>query len=182
MDRLEAALPVLRAEVGEGIPILVAGSGEHRLLRIVARHADLCNLSMPAGDTLTVVSRRLQVLNAHCRSVGRDYSPIRKSYKALLALDDDSPGDAASGRIGGGAAQVWAGALAFLDAGIDELIVQIAACRTGAWLLSKVLRLLDYAVMQVSRERTSLTAIVAGLAVVVLSTAGAGAVVVAQAL
>lgn len=50
---------------------------------------------------------------------------------------------------------------------------RIAASRPGAWLLSKVLRLLDYAVMHVSRERTSLTAIVAGLPVVVLSTTGA---------
>src|SRR5207253_2727376 len=38
--------------VGADIPILVAGSGEQRLLRIAALHADMVNLSFPSGDTL----------------------------------------------------------------------------------------------------------------------------------
>src|SRR5579872_1191540 len=74
MDRLEAVVPELRAMTGGRIPILVAGSGEHRLLRIVARYADFCNFSSPAGDSLDVVRHKVDVLRAHCEAVGRDFA------------------------------------------------------------------------------------------------------------
>lgn len=108
---------------GGGIPILIAGSGEHRLLRIVARHADLCNLSSPAGDPLDVVRHKLDVLRAHCAAVGRDYSHIRKTYKGMLLMGQDSGAEPATGTFA--AANVREGAAEFFEAGIDELIVQI---------------------------------------------------------
>lgn len=123
MDRLEAVLPEIRREV-KRMPILIAGSGEHRLLRIVARYGDYCNLSMPAGDTLEVVRRRLDILAAHCRAVGRDYSSITKTYKAMLRLGG-TPVDTGTGELAGDAASIQRGAQAFVDAGIDELIVQV---------------------------------------------------------
>ena len=52
----------------ERIPILVGGSGERRTLRLVARHADACNLF---GDAATV-RHKLGVLHAHCETEGRD--------------------------------------------------------------------------------------------------------------
>jgi alkanesulfonate monooxygenase SsuD/methylene tetrahydromethanopterin reductase-like flavin-dependent oxidoreductase (luciferase family) len=123
MDRLEAVLPDVRREVGS-LPILVAGSGEHRLLRIVARYGDYCNLSMPAGDTLDVTRRRLDVLAAHCRSLGRNFASITKTYKAMLRLGGGNL-DASSGQLVGDADTIRRGAQAFVDAGIDEIIVQI---------------------------------------------------------
>jgi alkanesulfonate monooxygenase SsuD/methylene tetrahydromethanopterin reductase-like flavin-dependent oxidoreductase (luciferase family) len=123
MDHLEAVLPEIRREVA-GIPVLVAGSGEHRLLRIVARYADCCNLSMPAGDTLEMVRHRLDVLAAHCTAVGRDYASITKTYKAMLHLGDTRL-DAGSGRLSGDADTIRSEAQALVDAGIDELIVQV---------------------------------------------------------
>ena len=126
MDRLEEVLPEMRRLLGDSIPIMVAGSGEHRLLRIVARYGDMCNLSMPSGDTLEVVRHKLTVLQAHCASVGRDYSTITKTYKAALSINDAGSVDFASGRFSGDADHVSAGAQAFIDAGIDEMIVQIA--------------------------------------------------------
>ena len=50
----------------ERIPILVGGSGERRTLRLVARHADACNLF---GDPATV-RHKLAVLQAHCAAEG----------------------------------------------------------------------------------------------------------------
>jgi F420-dependent oxidoreductase-like protein len=52
----------------ERVPILVGGSGEKRTLKLVARHADACNLF---GDVDTV-RRKLTVLHEHCGTEGRD--------------------------------------------------------------------------------------------------------------
>lgn len=79
-----------------GIPILVAGSGEQRLLRIAAQHADLINLSFPSGDSLDRIPHKLQVLAGHCRTVGRDPRAVGVTYKAVLAID--SSADAACAR------------------------------------------------------------------------------------
>lgn len=56
----------------EKVPILVGGSGERRRLRLVARHADACNLF---GDPATV-RRKVAVLHLHCASEGRDPAEI----------------------------------------------------------------------------------------------------------
>lgn len=141
IDRLEATLPQLRELVGS-IPIMVAGSGEHRMLRVVARYGDMCNLSMPSGDTLEVTRHRLDVLKAHCAAVGRDYSTITKTYKGLLAPDGASAGDDHRGVFGGDAQSVLRGAQEFVDLGIDELILQmgevhdLAAIRSAGEMLA----------------------------------------------
>jgi F420-dependent oxidoreductase-like protein len=56
----------------EHIPILVGGSGERRTLRLVARHADACNLF---GGPETV-RRKLDVLREHCAAEDRDPGEI----------------------------------------------------------------------------------------------------------
>jgi F420-dependent oxidoreductase-like protein len=62
----------------ERIPILVGGSGERRTLRLVARHADACNLF---GDAATV-RHKLGVLRAWCESEGRDPAEIALTHLA----------------------------------------------------------------------------------------------------
>jgi F420-dependent oxidoreductase-like protein len=56
-------------------PILVAGSGEKKTLRLVAEYADACNLF---GDA-QAVAPKLEVLKAHCGRLGRDYAEIEKT-------------------------------------------------------------------------------------------------------
>ena len=60
------------------IPILVGGSGERRTLRLVARHADACNLF---GDPATV-RRKLAVLAEHCIAENRDPAAIAVTHLA----------------------------------------------------------------------------------------------------
>jgi F420-dependent oxidoreductase-like protein len=56
------------------VPILVGGSGEKRTLRLVAEHADACNLFDTLG--LDVLRHKLEVLRGHCEDVGRPYDEI----------------------------------------------------------------------------------------------------------
>jgi len=56
-------------------PILVAGSGEKKTLRLVAQYADACNLF---GDA-TVVGGKLAILKKHCDTLKRDYGTIEKT-------------------------------------------------------------------------------------------------------
>jgi F420-dependent oxidoreductase-like protein len=60
----------------ERVPILVGGSGERRTLRLVARHADACNLF---GDPDTV-RHKLAVLRDHCAAEGRDPAAIEVTH------------------------------------------------------------------------------------------------------
>lgn len=52
--------------------ILVAGGGEKKTLRLVAKYADECNLFGPPE----MVSAKLDILRGHCEAEGRDYSTI----------------------------------------------------------------------------------------------------------
>lgn len=56
----------------ERVPIMIGGSGERKTLKLVAQHADACNLF---GDAATV-AHKLEVLRAHCDAVGRDPAEI----------------------------------------------------------------------------------------------------------
>jgi F420-dependent oxidoreductase-like protein len=54
------------------VPLMVAGGGERRTLRTVARYADACNIF---GDA-DALGHKLDVLRAHCDDAGRDMSEI----------------------------------------------------------------------------------------------------------
>ena len=91
--------------VQERIPILVGGSGERRTLRLVARHADACNLF---GDPDTV-ARKLAVLGEHCAAEGRDPATIEVTHTAaarVIGPDSEEERAARRGRAGQGAATV----------------------------------------------------------------------------
>jgi alkanesulfonate monooxygenase SsuD/methylene tetrahydromethanopterin reductase-like flavin-dependent oxidoreductase (luciferase family) len=54
-------------------PILVGGSGERYLLRVVAQHADWWNYGFRGAEAY---AQKQEVLKRHCRDVGRDYDRI----------------------------------------------------------------------------------------------------------
>jgi F420-dependent oxidoreductase-like protein len=111
LDRLEEAVQICRAMFREdgasftgrhysitgarnlprpiqsgGPPIMIAGGGEKRTLRLVAQYGDMCNV---AGDLPTVV-HKLEVLRRHCADVGRDPSDIVTTRLGTLMLTDSA--------------------------------------------------------------------------------------------
>jgi F420-dependent oxidoreductase-like protein len=122
MDRLEEALQICRAMFTEeapsfngryyqidgalnyprpihgDIPILIGGSGERRTLRLVAQYADACNVF---GD-LSTIRHKIDVLEQHCATVGRDPAEITKTNLSTLVI---APSTAEAERLAGAAAQ-----------------------------------------------------------------------------
>ena len=76
--------PVLRPRPATGIPLLIGGTGERRTLRLVAEHADACNLFDLPDDGATV-RHKLDVLARHCESVGRPRDEIQTTLSTRLA-------------------------------------------------------------------------------------------------
>jgi F420-dependent oxidoreductase-like protein len=58
-------------------PILVAGVGERKTLRMVAQYADGCNLIASLGKNGLL--HKLNILRDHCQSLGRPYEEIEKT-------------------------------------------------------------------------------------------------------
>jgi F420-dependent oxidoreductase-like protein len=65
-------------------PILIAGSGEQKILRLVARYADACNLR-PGPE----IPQKLEVLRQHCEAEGRDYDAIEKTCAFAFDVGED---------------------------------------------------------------------------------------------
>ncbi len=121
------------------VPLWIGGGGERATLRLVARHADACNLI--AHDPATV-ARKLAILREHCAREGRDYATIRKTLQVFVILL--APGeelDAATrnrgavsldavrrANVAGTPAEVAAQLRALLAAGADYFILYF---RTG---------------------------------------------------
>jgi alkanesulfonate monooxygenase len=70
-------------------PILIAGGGEKKTLRLVAKYAHACNL----GAT-PELEHKLAVLRQHCEDVGRDYDEIKKTV--ITRLDPGPRGERAN--------------------------------------------------------------------------------------
>ena len=70
--------------IQDRVPIIVGGGGEHRTLRIVAEHADGCNLFV--GPSL---EHKLEVLAGHCATVGRDVNDLLVTALDVTLVADD---------------------------------------------------------------------------------------------
>lgn len=150
LDRLEEALMQMRAMLTEGgppnspvpvgrLPLMIGGSGEQRLLRLVARYGDMCNLSAFDGVSLALIPHKLEVLKRHCNAVGRDWSEIAVTYKNVMVVAEDEAAAQAAWRrfhthrhlpphtpaFVGTSEQVSSQVAAFLDAGVEEVIVEL---------------------------------------------------------
>jgi len=65
-------------------PILIAGGGEQKTLRLVARYADACNI--PPGPE---IQQKLDILRRHCDAERRDYDSIEKTCPFLFDAGED---------------------------------------------------------------------------------------------
>ena len=66
--------------------LMIGGSGERKTLRLVAQHADACNIfARPEAP------HKLDVLRAHCESEGRDYDEIEKT--TILSVEPSATRD-----------------------------------------------------------------------------------------
>jgi len=89
-------------------PILIGGSGEKKILRLVAKYADACNFpigarsrassqikELPAVFTESYenrsdfVRKKLEILKQHCDDVGRLYEDIEKTVITSVKLTPD---------------------------------------------------------------------------------------------
>lgn len=86
LDRpISSPLPTTRPHP----PILIGGTGERKTLRLVAEHADACNLfDLPDGGV--TIRRKLDVLAGHCLRVGRSGAEIEKTASTRLDRDESS--------------------------------------------------------------------------------------------
>jgi alkanesulfonate monooxygenase SsuD/methylene tetrahydromethanopterin reductase-like flavin-dependent oxidoreductase (luciferase family) len=121
--------------VNGDIPILIGGSGERKTLRMVAQYADASNIF---GDVARV-RHLLGVLEGHCERLGRDPSEIAKTKLATLVIGRTheeaekklAPIRERAGErlpmmaIAGDRDAVGEQVAAFIDAGLDGLIVNI---------------------------------------------------------
>jgi alkanesulfonate monooxygenase SsuD/methylene tetrahydromethanopterin reductase-like flavin-dependent oxidoreductase (luciferase family) len=72
--QLERPLNVPQSASRPHPPIMVAGDGEKKTLRLVARYADACSLR-PGPD----IPKKLDALRRHCEAEGRDYEEIERT-------------------------------------------------------------------------------------------------------
>ena len=84
--RIEEALNFPRPIQRGGPPILIGGGGERKTLRLVAQYADACNVF---GDAETV-RHKLDVLQQHCKDVGRDPAAITKTRLGTIVIAANS--------------------------------------------------------------------------------------------
>ena len=118
-----------------GPPIMIGGGGEQRTLKLVAQYADMCNIF---GDA-AMVRHKMDVLERHCETVGRDPGTIIKTrLGSLLIRKTDAEAERAfqqvlqrpgineeyvrSVFIVGGPDRVAEQAQKLLEAGLDGLI------------------------------------------------------------
>src|SRR5439155_14160907 len=79
---IEAALHFPRPLRPGAPPIMIGGGGEQRTLKLVAQYADMCNIF---GDPATV-RHKMDVLERHCETVGRDPGTIIKTRLGSLLI------------------------------------------------------------------------------------------------
>ena len=94
-------------------PIMIGGSGEKVVLRLVARYADASNMFSGPQTTPDEVRAKLDVLAGHCAREGTDFDRIRKTLLWVAPVTADADGGTAFIEAMRG----------YADIGIDEVFV-----------------------------------------------------------
>jgi len=68
------------------IPLLIAGGGEKKTLRVVAKYADWWNFNFCSPEEY---AQKQRALEGHCREIGRDPGGIVHTYYGFMQFVDD---------------------------------------------------------------------------------------------
>jgi alkanesulfonate monooxygenase SsuD/methylene tetrahydromethanopterin reductase-like flavin-dependent oxidoreductase (luciferase family) len=78
------------------VPIMIGGGGEKKTLRLVAQHADACNVF----GAPEAIARKYSILAEHCAAVGRDPDEIERSTLQNVRVGPDrAPGTESPAQI-----------------------------------------------------------------------------------
>ena len=112
-------IPPMRADV----PLLIAGRSP-RMMRAIARHADLWNGAWYARPDDPVLLQRMAELDAACAEIGRDPATVKRTVGVNVRYPDaiGEPADP-SKWLTGSTQQIADGLAAFERAGYDHAIV-----------------------------------------------------------
>ncbi len=130
--RLDHARNLPRPVQRGGPKIMIGGGGEKRTLRLVAKYADMCNVT---GDVGTL-QRKIEVIHRHCAEVGRDPAEVKITWMTPLILTtsdqntaevremlvSSSPADEVAGFTVGQPQEIPDLVAGHIDAGADEII------------------------------------------------------------
>ena len=97
-------------------PFVMGGSGEKRMLKIVARYADDWNF---VGGPVEDFKRKVEILRGHCQAVGRDPAKITISSHVMAG---DAPAQTAEQAAGLAAAGAEHLCLYFFDSSRPDLL------------------------------------------------------------
>ncbi len=114
--------------VQDPLPILIGGSGERRMLGIVAEYADLWN----TWGRPDLIAHKSAVLDRFCAEVGRDPKAIARTAQALTVVDGPVPDGLPMPVIGGSIEQLTDTIAQYQAIGLDELIVPDGLLGRGA--------------------------------------------------
>jgi F420-dependent oxidoreductase-like protein len=67
-------------------PLMIGGSGEKLMLRVVAKHADIWN----TFGSPEVFRHKIEVLKEHCAAVGRNFDEIEVSWAGMTFITDSA--------------------------------------------------------------------------------------------
>jgi F420-dependent oxidoreductase-like protein len=108
------------------LPILIGGGGEKRTMKIAAKYADEWNI----WSTPEIMRAKLDILRAHCDTVGRSFDDIHVSTQALLFMSEDEgfldnmrKAQMPMATMVGTPKQIAEILQEYVDAGVDELLV-----------------------------------------------------------
>jgi F420-dependent oxidoreductase-like protein len=117
------------------LPIMIGGSGEKLMLRVIARHADQWN----TFGSPEVFRHKIEVLKEHCHAVGRNFDDIEVSWAGASLVTDSreekdelvqrfaaafgiTPEQYAPGALVGSASEVRDQIAKFVDVGVTHFI------------------------------------------------------------
>jgi alkanesulfonate monooxygenase SsuD/methylene tetrahydromethanopterin reductase-like flavin-dependent oxidoreductase (luciferase family) len=114
--------------VQDPLPLMIGAKGEQRMLKIVAKYADLWN----GWGVPSTIAHKSGVLDRYCAELGRNPRAIDRTAQALVSVDQpvDNPGGQP---VIGGSPSKFADAVAeYREIGLDELIIPDELLGTGA--------------------------------------------------